>query len=314
MSQVGYDLWYFDDTAEYGESVASSGVVLPLPSDVILYKSVYVAPYLATTEGLAQARQLMQTLGNLYILRPVHSSDGPPFRSALIYRFTPGEQDILRAGDMRLPQSVRPSTYKTRGFFLHAVRSGSLYAWETDAAQGTPGFFLTGSSGLTELWRVARVERDALDRQVITLAPVRLAHGVIAPDFSAVADLTLRQHLEQHFTAFQQAVSGGAHFDMINRASNLAEGVLAHCLTVAGVQVPSTLHARLAEVRKVLDAKGAIPLTAYGHALAEKIRHLHKQLHADQAVARGQTVRPEVGMTLTADVSELLRDAGLGRY
>src|SRR5439155_25935247 len=124
------------------------------------------------------------------------------------------------------------------------------------------------------------------------------------------------QHLEQHFEAFQRAVSGGAHFDMIDRANNLAEGVLAHCLTIAGRPVPPNLAARLGEARKILDGNGSLgrmPLTEWGYIVAEKNRQLHKQLHADQAVARGATVRPEVGMTLTADVSELLREAGLGR-
>jgi hypothetical protein len=317
MRHIGYDLWYFDETAEYGESDAS-GFVMPLPPDVILYKSVYLSQHQATTEGLLRAQQVMQTLGNTTVLRPVHSSDGPPFRTVLPY-VPSGNTKVQRLGHPRSLLASRTGAYTTDAIQFRAVRgsSGSSYAWVTETAQGTSGFFLTGSSGLSALWRVARIEVDALDRQVLTLAPVRLPHGIVAADFSAVADARVRQHLEQHFAAFQGAVAAGAHLDVIDRAYNLAEGVLEHCLTEAGRPVPATLHNRLAEARKVLDAKGSLgkmPLSEWGYTLAEKIRQLNRQVHADQVVARGQMVRPEVGMTLTADVSELLRDVGLGRY
>jgi hypothetical protein len=313
MPQVGFELWYFPDTAEYGESVAATGIVMPLPPDVILYKSVYVPEAQVVAVTPQKASQWLETSEDVRVLRPVHSSDGPPFRSVLVY-LPSGGTEVERAGDVRVPSAYRVGAYKASATRLQAVRGDSSYPWAADAEQGRPGFFLTGSSGMSALWRVARVEVDALDRQVVTLAPVRLPHGVIVADFTSVTDPRLRQHLEEHFAAFQRAVTASAHLDVIDRGYNLAEGVLEYSLRVAGRKVPSTLSDRLAEARKVLDAKGSIPLSRYGYTLADKIRHLHSQGHADQVIARGQMVRPEVGMSLTADVSELLRDVALGRY
>src|SRR3989442_10827232 len=105
MPRVGYDLWYFEDTAEYGES-DSSGMVFPLPTEVIFYKAVYLSADQTTPEKLMQARQLLPHWGNIYLLRPVQSSDGPPFRSVLIY-VPSGRSDVTRAGDMRVPAAHR---------------------------------------------------------------------------------------------------------------------------------------------------------------------------------------------------------------
>lgn len=55
-------------------------------------------------------------------------------------------------------------------------------------------------------------------------------------------------------------------------------------------------------------------LSDYTYHLAQKIRLLHSFVHEDQATKRGGTVRPEVGMGVVSDLSELLVKVGLARY
>jgi hypothetical protein len=183
--------------------------------------------------------------------------------------------------------------------------------------EGQAGFFLTGTSGTSSLWRLARVEADALDRQVLTLAPVRLPHAIPMADFDSVADETLRQYLADQFSAFQRAVAAGAHLEVVDRSYNLAEGVLAYCLSQIGLAVPQRLADRLQEARKVLEdpaVRRRFLLSDAGYHRAHTIRLLHARAHEDQAAQHGGTIRPEVGMGAVIDLSELLVQVGLARY
>src|SRR3989442_764895 len=149
---------------------------------------------------------------------------------------------------------------------------------------GRPAFFLTGSGG-TALWRLARLEADALNRLVLTLQPVRLAHGLAVPSFDQVSDTALRAYLTEQFEAFQRAVASGAHLEVVDRSANIAEGVLDYCLSGAGRDVPRTLAERLTAARGVLEEKelrGKVPLTSHANHLAHKIRELHARINADQ--------------------------------
>src|SRR5205807_554221 len=111
------------------------------------------------------------------------------------------------------------------------------------------------------------------------------------------------------FEGFQQAVSQNAYLSVVDRAANLAEGILGYCLTCVSMKVPKTLNDRLQEARKVLDDPQRptnFPLNEYGFHIAHRIRLLHQRLHEDKAVGQGRAVRPEVGMSASIDVSELL--------
>jgi len=191
---------------------------------------------------------------------------------------------------------------------------GSSFAWESGHPIGRESYWLTGT-GSTELWRLARLEPDALNRQVLTLMPVRLPHGLATPEFDVVKDPRLRAYLAEQFDGFLRAVASGAHFDVLDRAAHLAEGILDHCLTEAGVPVPRTLGERLEAAKRLLDGRRQdFRLTDLAYHIAQRFRVLNSRVHADQAVLRGRTVRPEVGMAAASDLSELLVEVGLARY
>ena len=317
---VTHELWFFRETSEFGEPLGGSDLVAPLSPVTVIMKAAYVGVD-AAADDLGRARQSLanrdfQGHPGIYLLRPVASPDGVPFRAALIYEAA-GESEVGRFGDPRIPRAHRSGVYRVRAIRYQAVRVGSRYAWEDQFALGRQCFFLTGVVGATELWRVARLEADALDRHVLTLAPVRLPHGIAMSDFGSVADPRLKEYLSQQFQVFQGAVASGAYFDVVDRAANIAEGVLEHCLVQVEQLVPRTLSDRLRTARQVLEDNELRPkflLTDLAYHLAHKIRILHARTHADQAVAQGRPLRPETAMGVSRDLSDLLVELGLGRY
>lgn len=318
MPFVGKELWYLPESDEFAETT-QGGTVVPIPPAEVIYKAVYVTQ----PEGgpLEQARTRVATRDyqgreDIYLLRPTANSDGPPFRSVLIYRAA-GSSHVERLRDPGRPELHTRAITQTQGRRYQALGIGSPFAWEQDLREGHPGYFLTGTSGTSALWRVTRVEADALDRQVLTLAPVRLPHALPMPNFAVVPDSTLRAYLEDQFKEFSGAVAAGAHFAAVDRAANLAEGVLAYCLEQIGRAVPERLANRLQAAKEVLDDKtvrASFHLTEYGYHLASTIRILHARLHENQVRKRGTTIRPEVGLGVATDMSELLVEVGLARY
>jgi hypothetical protein len=315
---AGHTLVLFQDSAEFGE-IARDRLVVDLPPETILYKSIYLN--LTDHETLRAGRERIaarETWGreDIHLLRPAPSTDGPPFRSVLIYQAS-GEAEFERVDDPRIPRTHHVGVYRKRAIVYEALRVGSSFVWESDLLEGRPGFFLTGTSESSSLWRLARVEADALDREVLTLVPVRLPHAIPMGNFDAVEYGKLRQYQIDQFTALQRAVAAGAHLDVVDRAHNVAEGVLAHCLAQIGLAVPPRLFDRLQEARKALEdsaLRRRFLLSDAGYHRAHTIRLLHARAHEDQAAQQGGTIRPEVGMGVAIDVSELLVQVGLARY
>jgi len=316
---VGYDLWFFPDSLDFGESVAGQDLVVPLPPETVILKTVYIRDSELT--GLPQTRRqlaaaLLEGRDDVLLLRAVPSTDGPPFRAVLIYRLLQRGLEMTRF-DPRFEFRVAP-TRNVRTFRYGTIKARSSSPLEADYLLGRAGYLSTGLSDSSgELWRIARLEADALDRLVLTLAPVRLPHGLAIPDFKQVPNPQLRSYLTEQFEAFQRAVVSSSHFEVIDRAANVTEAVLSHALTRLARPVPDTLARRLAEAKTVLEEPGLrrqFIINDYAYHLAHEIRLLHSFIHEDQAAKRGDTVRPEVGMGVSSDLSELLVETGLGRY
>jgi len=319
MRAVGYDLWFFPESVDFGESTPVSGIVAALGPETVMFKAVYVSSPVET--GLNRARTLLTIRDywgrqGIYFLRLTASSDGPPFRSAFVYEAA-DEATVQRFDDPRIPGAYNVGVYNARAILYQALRVDSPHGWQTDFRDGRPAFFLTGTSGAAELWRLTRLETDALDRQLLTLAPVRLSHGIAIPNFDLVPDPRLRTYLVEQFAAFQRAVASAAHLEIVDRAANIAEGVLEYCLTPIGRVGARTLAERLQEAKTVLedrDLRRQFLLTDLGYHLAHKFRLLHARVHANQAMERGGTMRPEIGMGAASDLSELLVEVGLAQY
>lgn len=310
FSRVIFHLQRLDGFAELNPNKQA----VPLDPTTIIFKGVYLDQSQITSNGLANAKRGLapgppHTAKTL--LRPVSSSDGPPYWSAIVYRYA-SKLSVL----VRREHPIHRTHYQEEtedALCYHADQPGGPYAWETDLSSGRAGYFLTGGIGLDALWQITRIQVDALDRQVLTFTPVRIAPTLVKPAFSQ-ASPALRKFLTQHFEGFQQAIVRNAPFDAINRANNIAEGVLAYCLVLEGEPVPDSLAKRLSKARTILDDKKKsthFSLTTYAYHLAHQIRILHQRLHENQS---GKMVKPEVGLNLAVTVSELLVEVGLGSY
>lgn len=309
MPSVSRTIYYLEKSDGFGEPIPN-GLVVPMDPTVVIFKGVYLAQSEITPDGLGKGKLgLSQNLAHT-LLRPVRSSDGPPTWSAIVYR---------QAGNMtvrvreELPASRALDHIRPENAICYHADPPDGFAWESDISSGKSGYFLTGGSGPNALWRIIRIQADALNRQVLTLTPVQLTPTLALPSFEKVRP-ALRSFLTQHFEGFQQAVTRNAHLDAIDRANNLAEGIMSHCLNLVDVPLPKTFFKRLEAAKKILEDESnrkEFPLTQYAYHLAHQIRILHQRLHENQT---GKTPRHEVGMNLTVTVSELLVEVGLGKY
>jgi len=312
MPSASRTIYYLEKTEGFAEPISTSQVV-PIDPTIVVFKGAYLSQLEITSNGLEKGKSQLRQHPAHTLLRPVPSSDGPPNWSALVYR-TAGTVTVR----------VRRENPKVRSHYdeileqavcYHADPPGN-YAWETDVDSGKAGYFLTGSTGPNALWRITRIQADALNRQVLTFAPVQMASILVTPKFDTVPP-QLREYLVLHFEGFQRALSRNAPFDAIDRANNLTEGILSHCLSAIGVTSSGSLDGMLEKAKGILDGRQKqkdFSLTFYAYNLAQVIRQLHARLHHNQAVDRGKTVRPEVGLNLSVTVSELLVEVGLGTY
>ena len=313
MPTASRTIYYLEKLEGYAEAVPQ-GFAVPFDPSVVIYKGVYLNQSAISPEGLRNGRLQLSQIPALTLLRPVQSSDGPPGWSAIVYSHA-GEGNVEAYGDARFAYQRGAGKSEHAQCYCAVLASGTS-PWETDVSAGRSGYFLTGESGLNALWRITRIQSDALNRQILTFTPVQLTATLAIPTFETVGR-PLREYLTQHFEGFQQAITRNASFDAIDRANNLAEGILSHCLTEAGAITPDTLSKRLEEAKAILEdsaRRKGFNLTQYAYHLAHQIRILHQRLHENQSVGGGKIVRPEVGLNLTVTVSELLVEVGLGKY
>src|SRR5208283_5501202 len=111
------------------------------------------------TEGTHRNSQRL-TSEQCPLFVPISSPEGAPYRSGIIFTF----HESLR-GASWLDGNVPRHGAILRKFA--ATTPMGNWTWITDAAAGTPGYLLMGHSGHSALWKIFRVETDALKRSVL---------------------------------------------------------------------------------------------------------------------------------------------------
>ena len=314
MSSPARTIFYLPKAEMFAEPLPYHTHAVPLDFSTVLYPGIYLNQSELNTKRLSEAKSLLLKTPPDRLLRPVPSSDGPPYWSAIVYEHAGTTTVLLRTEIPRFATHYREMDEQGSSVY-YAISPGNR-AWDTDMSTCQSGYFLTGGAGPNALWRIARNQADALNRQVLTLYPVVLTPTLAMPRFDTVPK-QLRTSLTRHFEGFQHAITRNAPLDAIDRANNLTEGVLSYCLTLVSETPQSTLDSMLRQAKKILEHPGEgkqFPLTYYGYNLAQTIRQLHARLHESQSVGQGKSIRPEVGLNLTVTVSELLVDVGLGNY
>jgi hypothetical protein len=283
-----------------------TGTPDPVEPSPILHKAGYLSVYEANGDLRSSSTQLEGPYVTLLAKLP--SPDGPPAQTAILFPYQ-AEEPISYVVGGRSFHGVAARRY-------HAAGPVHRYAWDSDIVQGEPGYFLIGSPQAANLWRVARVEIDYAHRYNFTLVPVALAHGLPIPDFSTVADAAIRHEIEQHWSEFQDALVRNRYYSLVTAAKNVCESVLYYFLLAAAHIAPGNRN--LADLLRKLDAvladgtaKGTVPFDALAYHLIHKLRILHGRTHVGRVVADGRAISPDLALTVSADLVEVLCCAGL---
>jgi len=181
--------------------------------------------------------------------------------------------------------------------------------WNNDARLGRVGYFLTGHSAESTLWRVFRVEVDALERMIMTLRPVQLAPDLPRVDFSTFTDSDLRLEVIALYEEFCQRVVQHAYRDVPTKDRNIVEGMVAHKLRSQSRTATKRLGEDLNLVKRLLEdsqTRATCGWQDLEYALANKIRLIHGRTHPESATS-SLPMRPEFSLSIVEDLNELLR-------
>jgi hypothetical protein len=278
----------------------SSGIPEIVDPQPLILRIAYISPDFFDTQ-LARAQvELASEHCTLFV--PLQSSEGPPYRSGLIFAF----RDNLSGISWRDEKTERHGAQMTQfGVTTPLVD----YTWSQDVRRGRSGYFVTGQSPDTSLWRVFRLEADALGRQVFTIAPVQFSPNCPRADFSSVADAGLRAEVIAQYDEFCQRVTASAYRDVLTKARNIVEGLVAYKLNQQGRSLRRDLGTDLQTVRDLLNGptRETCGWSDLEYHLAHKIRLLHAQTHPTVVTDAGRPIRPEFALTVAEDLAELLR-------
>ncbi len=228
---------------------------------------------------------------NCPLLVVIVCPDGPPQRSG-VYFTCDGAGKTSRLG-----ASVRQ----------YSVLTSSGPSALVDKRQGRLGFIVTGNAGDDSLWRVTRLETDAFDRNVFTLAPVRMAGNLPSPDFSALTDALLVAELTQQYQDLCRSAIQHGYRDVVTKGRNIVECLVAARLRSQDQPASGKLYDDLILVRKLLDGptRDTCGWLDLDYHLCHKIRLLHGRTHVNQ-VAQTGPLRPEFALAVIEDLTYLL--------
>lgn len=265
--------------------------------------------YLSSADGTsAEALNHARTeLGGsphlLFLTTP--SPDGPPYRSGVVFNYR-GKSNVNWTDGRNGKAAIEADEY------LAAV-APSLYPWGADIQGGRTGYFLSGTSVSSSLWRVARVETDLAGRQLFTLSPLQLASGLPEVDFSSVGDAPLRQKLKSDWGELQRCLEFSLYSSLITAAKDVAESLVVYAVSSQPGKL--TIDQGLRKVGKALEQKQKLRLafTFLDYHLMSKLRILHGNKHSDRVVISERLVDPGFALTVVPDIVEVLKSVGLLR-
>jgi hypothetical protein len=275
-------------------------LVVPQP---LVFRAAYIGPDTFDTQLAIAQRQLLSS--SCHLFRPLQSPDGPPYRSGLVF-ISQGLQSRM---------SWRDGSCISHGSQMHKYAVATPYVecdWAQDVRLGRPGYFLTGQSTDAALWRVFRLEADAAGRHIFTIAPVQFSQRCPRADFSSIGDGTRRAEIAAQYDEFCQRVATSAYRDVLTKARNIVEGLVACRLIRQGHSAGRDLMADLRTVKGLLEspARESCGWSDIEYHLAHKIRLLHAQTHTAALVESGRPIRPEFALTVAEDLAELMRTWG----
>jgi hypothetical protein len=234
----------------------------------------------------------------LFVFLP--SPEGPPYRLGLYFTFS----DLLNGIPWWDGKSARHG-YSLKRFAV--LTTGASSGLLDEARQGRLGYLVTGDAGDTALWRVSRLETDAFGRCVFTLSPIRIAADLPAADFSTLGRQALAAELTQQYNDLCRSAVQHAYRDVVTKARNIVEGVVAARLSSQGHSPSGRLFEDLEQVKRLLGGavRDACGWRDLEYHLCHRIRLLHGLTHPGSVEQTG-ALRPELALTVVEDLAFLL--------
>ncbi len=279
----------------------SDGIPTLVEPQPLIFRAAYIGPDTFDSQlSIAQGQLLSPTCD---LFRPLQSPDGPHYRSGVIF-----VNRGLQSG-----VSWRDGSCISHGSQMQKYAAATTYVdygWVQDMRRGRPGYFLTGQSTETALWRVFRLEPDAVGRQILTIAPIQVSPRCPRADFSSVTDPVLKAELAVQYEEFCERVAASAYRDVLTKARNITEGLVSAKLSAQGHRNGRDLWEDLQTVRGLLEpsaTRNSCGWSDIEYHLAHKIRLLHAQTHTGNVAESGRPIRPEFALGVAEDLVELMR-------
>lgn len=215
MSQPGRDLYVL----EQGRLQAllfpdSDGVPELAHTPPFVVRGVYLGSSELEKDATKSGALLNNKPG---LLVGISSPDGPPYRSCLYYTHK-GPITASWRDESKIYHGSTLSRYE-------ATTVQGPWQWLSECAAGQQGYFITGDAERNSLWRVFRLEADPFSRCLFTLAPVRFTSRLPSVDFSVLGVIAIE--LLGQYEELCRAAIQGAYRDVVTKARNIVEGILA---------------------------------------------------------------------------------------
>ncbi len=276
----------------------SDNVPTLLEPQPLVFRAEYLTRDFSETQ-LINARNALTAVRFLFV--PVTCPDGPPYRSGVIFTFQREFSGPWKDHKLSPYHGYKMAHYKATTSYLR-------WEWIDHAESGRPGYFLTGHSSESTLWRVFRVEMDVFGRTVITVAPVQFAPDCPNATFASISDPLLRLELQGQYQELCERIRQNGYRDIATKSRNIVEALVAEKLRSQGHSATGELGKDLWKIKALLEdasKRASCGWTDIEYVLSNKIRLVHAMTHPERA-AEGQPIRPEFAMGLVADFTELL--------
>jgi len=187
-------------------------------------------------------------------------------------------------------------------------------SWWGDWQQGNPGFFMTGESKTTTLWKIIRLEMDAFDEALFTLRAVGTPAGFPVLRLDSIESSLIRQEIAQQYEEMQNAFMTQSYRAVVTYARNIIESILGFLVAARrGCEAGRDLAEHLRIVKKLREEANCELewLSDLSYHLAHKIRLVHARTHIDRMEVEGRPITLELALSCAEDLKEILKSTGL---
>lgn len=275
------------------------GHPLPVTMSTSLRKGYYISPSEDLDAEIKRAASFLPNK-NTPLLAFISTDPGGGIVEGRIF---------IHAGEKRI--SIADNLHDQMVTEYVAVLQASQYSWVGDWEQGKAGYFLTGNTSASNLWKIVRMETDAFGAPIFTLRAVRLLGDFPALSLNGIVAPLIRDEIAAHYRELQSAVINHSYRAAVTHARDIAEPVVGEMLRRMGEKPERDLAKRLEQMRSLRVKAELESFSDLAYHMAHKIRLMHALTHPDRTQKRGRAIEPGLALSCVEDLLALLREAEL---